>query len=80
MEDKRALTEEEKKKREAKLRERELRHKNKPPSRKLDTIDFLDRTHELFGVGGKYIIVWKLRLSFVLVSRLLTVSDHSCPP
>jgi hypothetical protein len=51
-EKKRTLTAEEKKKREAKLKERELRHKNKPPSRKLDTIDFLDRTHELFGMGA----------------------------
>jgi hypothetical protein len=53
MEDKKTLTEEEKKKREAKLRERELRHKNKPSSRKFDVIDAFDESMKLFGSGGE---------------------------
>jgi hypothetical protein len=53
MGDKPAMTEEEKKEREARRREREKRHreaKEKKPNRKLDIIDQLDAT-SIFGTG-----------------------------
>lgn len=51
--DKHAMTEKERKERDARRQERKDRDKNKPPSRKFDVIDAFDESMKLFGSGGK---------------------------
>lgn len=76
------LTEEEKKQRDARRREKEGRHRQQRPNKRVDVIDQLDAT-SIFGIGGKLSML-RLPAWCLVPSRTGTPQDPAtgvfCPP